>query len=153
VAGSYADGMPGDSPREEGAAPGPDARPAGASGHTVLVVEDDPHVRLLLERLVRAADYGVRSAGSAAEALALLGAHGSEIDLLLTDIGLGDMHGGELARRALELRPGLPVVYSSGHSSATALDGMPPGDAFLLKPFRAEDLKRALDRVFAPGTG
>lgn len=117
---------------------------------TVLVVEDDPHVRPLLERLVKGAGYGVLAVETGAEALAIIGARGDEVDLLLTDISLGDVHGGELARRALELRPGLLVVYSSGHArAAAALEGMPAGDAFLLKPYRAEDLKRVLDRVFA----
>lgn len=61
--------------------------------------------------------------------------------------------GGELAQRALALRPGLAVVYASGQGSAQALRrGMPPGDAFLVKPFRAEDLESVLDGVFAgPG--
>jgi CheY-like chemotaxis protein len=124
-----------------------------ASGaRTVLVVEDDPHVRLLLERLVEGAGYGVLSAQSGAEALAVLGAHGAEVDVLLTDIGLGDLHGGELARRALERWPGLRVVYSSGHARAgAALDGLPAGDAFLIKPYQAEDLEHVLDGVFAGG--
>jgi CheY-like chemotaxis protein len=119
---------------------------------TVLVVEDDPHVRLLLERLVSGAGYGVLSAGSGADALAALGAPGAEVDLLLTDLGLGDLHGGELARRALELVPGLPVVYSSGHGSGPPLGGgMPAGDGFLRKPYGAEDLKRVLDSVLERG--
>jgi CheY-like chemotaxis protein len=117
---------------------------------TVLVVEDDPHVCLLLERLVAGAGYRPLSAGSGAEALAVLGDHGDEVDVLLTDIGLGDMHGGELARRALELCPGLRVVYSSGHARAAAgLGDLPAGDAFLLKPYRAADLERAIERVLA----
>jgi CheY-like chemotaxis protein len=116
----------------------------------VLVVEDDPYVRLLLERLVVGAGWDVLVAGSAAEALAVLGARGGAVDLLLTDIGLGDMHGGELARRALELRPGMRVVYSSGHPrAAAALDELPAGDGFLLKPYKAADLERVLDRAFA----
>ncbi len=120
---------------------------------TVLLVEDDLHVRLLLERLVAGSGYHVLSAGSGAEALATLAAPGTEVELMLTDIGLGDLHGGELARRALELRPGLRVVYSSGHTNpAAVLDGMPAGDAFLLKPYKAEDLKRVLDAAFAAGT-
>jgi CheY-like chemotaxis protein len=126
------------------------------SVRTVLVVEDDPHVRLLLERLVRGAGYAVLSAETGAEALAMLGASGRAeapgegVDLLLTDIGLGDLHGGELAQRALELRPGLPVVYASGEGSVSAMRrGMPAGDAFLLKPFRAEDLEQVLGDVFA----
>src|SRR6202000_1174485 len=112
---------------------------AAESGGPVLVVEDDPHVRLLLERLVRGAGYAVRAVASGAEALEPRGAadgHGAEIDLLLTDIGLGDLHGGELARRALQLRPGLPVVYASGQGSARALAaGMPAGGALLAQPF------------------
>jgi CheY-like chemotaxis protein len=119
---------------------------------TVLVVEDDPQVRNLLERLVDAAGYGVLSAGSGAEALAALAAPGAEVDLLLTDLGLGDLHGGELARRAVELAPGLPVVYSSGYERAPPVrGGMPAGDGFLRKPYGAEDLKRVLDSVLARG--
>jgi CheY-like chemotaxis protein len=122
---------------------------AGRTG-TVLVVEDDPHVRLLLERLVTGTGYGALTAGSGAEALDVLAARGADVDVLLTDIGLGDMHGGELARRGLDLRPGLRVVYSSGHSrAAAALDDLPAGDAFLLKPYKAADLARVLDRVLA----
>ena len=118
----------------------------------MLVVEDDPHVRTLLERLVDAAGYGVRSAASGAEALAVLSAPGAEVDLLLTDLGLGDLDGRELARQALELAPGLPVVYSSGHGSASPVaGGMPAGDGFLRKPYGVEDLKRVLDSVLARG--
>ena len=118
----------------------------------MLVVEDDPHVRTLLERLVDAAGYGVRSAASGAEALAVLSAPGAEVDLLLTDLGLGDLDGRELARQALELAPGLPVVYSSGHGSASSVaGGMPAGDGFLRKPYGVEDLKRVLDSVLARG--
>lgn len=141
--------MPGDPSREKGAAPGPAGQPADTPTRNVLVVEDDPHVLLLLERLVKGAGYGALGAGSGAAALAVLEKHGTEVDLLLTDIGLGDLHGGELARRALELRPGLRVVYSSGQTRAAALEGMPPGDGFLLKPYKPEDLKRVLDRAFA----
>jgi len=116
----------------------------------VLVVEDDPDVRGLLERLVTGAGYRVLSAGTGAEALAVIGSDRAVVDLILTDIGLGDMHGAELARRVQELRPGVRVVYSSGHVRAAASpEGMPPGDAFLLKPYRAEDLKRVLGQVLA----
>lgn len=142
--------MPDDPSGDEGAAPGPAGKPVEAPSSIVLVVEDDPDVRGLLERLVTGAGYRVLSAGTGAEALAVIGTDGAVVDLILTDIGLGDMHGAELARRAQELRPGVPVVYSSGHVRAAAsLEGTPPGDAFLLKPYRAEDLKRVLGQVLA----
>jgi CheY-like chemotaxis protein len=120
----------------------------------VLVVEDDPHVRLLLERLVEGCGYGVLSAGSGSEALAVLADGGAEVDLLLTDLMLGDLHGGDLARRALESRPALLVVYTSGLTSvAAALEGKPAGDAFLRKPYTADELERMLGSVFAEAGG
>jgi len=120
----------------------------GPQPRTILVVEDDPGVLLLIERLLRGTPYRVRSAASASDALGALEARGDEVDLLLTDVMLGDLHGGELARRALAVRPGLLVVYVSGLTREAALGpGMPPGDGFLAKPYRAEDLRRVLDRV------
>lgn len=112
---------------------------------TVLAVDDDPHVRLLVQRLLVGAGYAVLSAASGAEALATLSERGAQIDLLLTDVMLGDLHGGELVRRAREVRPELRVVYTSGHArTSAALEGLPPADGFLLKPYRAEDLAQAV---------
>jgi CheY-like chemotaxis protein len=120
------------------------------SPRTVLLVEDDPHVRLLVERLLTGDGYAVLSAGNAAEALALVDDHGAELDLLLTDVMLGEVHGGDVARRALEVAPDLRVVYTSGLSRSGAhRAGMPPGDGFLSKPFRAEDLAQVLDAALA----
>jgi CheY-like chemotaxis protein len=117
---------------------------------TILVVEDDPSVLLLVERLLRATPYRVMTAGSASAALRVIETPGCEVDLLLTDLMLGDLHGGELARRVREARPEVRVVYVSGLTRDAALgEGMPPADGFLAKPYRAEDLRRVLDRAFA----
>src|ERR1700684_814641 len=90
------------------------------SAQTVLLVDDDPHVRLLLERLLTGAGYTVHSTGDASEALALIEQRGGALDLMLTDVMLGEVHGGELARRALAVAPQLRVVYTSGFSLGTA---------------------------------
>ena len=142
--------MPDESTRGAGGDPGSAGRPEPAPTRTVLVVEDYSHVRVLLARLVKRSGYGVLSAASGSEALAVLDDGDAQVDLLLTDLTLGDLHGGDLARRALESRPALLVVYTSGRASAeAALEGRPAGDAFLLKPFTAEELERTLGSVFA----
>ena len=66
---------------------------------------------------------------------------------MLTDVMLGKVDGGELARRALAVAPDLRIVYTSGFSARRA--GMPRGDGFLPKPFRADDLTRVLDQAMA----
>jgi CheY-like chemotaxis protein len=92
----------------------------------------------------------VHSTGDAAEALALIRQRRGELDLMLTDVMLGDVHGGELARQALAVAPQLRVVYTSGFSlRAAQQEGMPAGDGFLAKPFRAEDVTRVLDEALA----
>ncbi|MGH2875428.1 MAG: ATP-binding protein, partial [Solirubrobacteraceae bacterium] len=121
-----------------------------ASRRTVLVVEDEPQVRGLVERLVTSAGYMVLCAPTGTEALALLRDPARTIDLLLTDMILPDLSGGELARTALELRPGLRVVYTSGYTGETAVrDGLPEGDGFLAKPYGRAELARTLEAAFA----
>ncbi|MGA9860195.1 MAG: ATP-binding protein, partial [Solirubrobacteraceae bacterium] len=121
-----------------------------APGKTVLVVEDEVQVRTLVERLLELAGYQALSAASGAEALELLRAGDRPVDLLLTDMILPDLLGGELARTALELIPGLRVVYTSGYAGSTVVrDGMPQGDGFLAKPYGSDDLRRVIDAAFA----
>ncbi|HEY5431052.1 MAG TPA: ATP-binding protein, partial [Solirubrobacteraceae bacterium] len=141
-------------PMEAGTAPAADDedpdRPVGA-GRTILVVEDEAQVRRLVELLLVRDGYTVITAASADEALARLRESGTEVDLLFTDMSLPDIRGGELARLALELRPGLRVVYTSGYAGdAVIRDGMPPGDGFLAKPWVADDLSRVLAAAWGP---
>jgi two-component system cell cycle sensor histidine kinase/response regulator CckA len=144
-------------PRErsgDGSGNGPDADGAGDdgprhAGRTVLIVEDQAQVRGLVERLVTAAGYTVLGAASGSEALELLRDEGVSVDLLLTDMILPDLHGGDLVRRALEIQAGLRVVYTSGYAGESVTrEGMPRGDGFLAKPYGSDDLRRALDAAF-----
>lgn len=123
----------------------------GHSAHTVLVVEDDPDVRNIT--VARLGEFGhhVLEADNAKAALDILG-RGDAIDLLFTDIAMpGGMNGLELARRALQLRPGIGVLFVSGYTSSAHTEGSTPGE-FLQKPYRQEDLGRALNRALHRGT-
>jgi len=126
---------------------------------TVLLVEDDPAVRKMLEVLVRSAGYEVLTAARGDEALRLAGGDGPgkgpRIDALLTDVIMpGNLDGAELARRLRERVPDLGVVCTSGFVRDALADtsDLPEGAVFLQKPFSAEDLLDALARVI-PGSG
>jgi CheY-like chemotaxis protein len=118
------------------------------SDKTILVVEDEPTVLALAVSIIEDdLGYAALSAANAREALALL--EHDQIDLLFTDINLPDgpdaMDGLELARRAVERRPDLRVIYTSGGGQT---DGMAAlfvgGSTFLGKPYKKEDLLQAV---------
>jgi PAS domain S-box-containing protein len=106
-------------------------------GHeTVLLVEDEAGVRQYCALLLRELGYTVLEAGDALSALRVLDEHPG-IDLLLTDVGLPVMNGGELAKRAQAKRPGLAVLFASGYPRGIVQQrGQLPSDVELLpKPY------------------
>jgi two-component system, cell cycle sensor histidine kinase and response regulator CckA len=116
------------------------APPARGAG-TVLVVEDEENLRRLVGTLLRGQGYEVLDARGGTDALAASERYAGSIDLLVTDVVMPEMSGRELADRLLSTRPGLRVVYMSGHSAeAVGLHGGPSHEALLQKPFRPEDL-------------
>ncbi|WP_027520294.1 ATP-binding protein [Bradyrhizobium sp. WSM1417] len=130
--------------------PNEDAPPAEGivtreGNETILVVEDDDMVRTYVESELKALGYRVITAASGPAALELL-RQSADIDLLFTDVVMpGGMFGPELARQAIQLRPGLKVLFTSGYSQnpVKAPDGI--GDARILtKPFRRRDLAAML---------
>lgn len=114
----------------------------------VLIVEDDSDLLVLAESNVADFGYSTLSASNGREALVLL-AEAASVAVLFTDINLPDVPDGidgvELARRAVELRPGLRVIYTSG---SPPTDGMialfVEGSAFLRKPYTREALMQAI---------
>ncbi|MBK8475628.1 MAG: PAS domain S-box protein [Opitutaceae bacterium] len=114
------------------------ARPAPRGNETVLLVEDEPSVRLLMQHLLENHGYRVFSAISAIGALELWKQHAGAIDLLLTDMVLpGGVNGYELSQQLLREKAELTVIYCSGYAdemlgenSPLRLDGN-----FLEKPF------------------
>ncbi len=128
----------------EGVAPPPAARP----GETVLLVEDEPGVRLLCESLLASLGYRVIACASAVEALGRDPAE--RIDLLLADVVMPGLSGPQLAERLCGRCPGLRVLYMSGYTPEEISRHLRGGAADCLrKPFTkaafAEALRRALD--------
>ncbi|MDT8367772.1 MAG: ATP-binding protein [Longimicrobiales bacterium] len=108
----------------------------------VLVVEDEPQVRRAASRALERGGYRVVAAASCAEARALV-REGVVPDLLVTDVGLPDGDGRDLARELVAERPDLAVVVMSGHASGgdAVGSGAPERTRFLEKPFTISDLR------------
>ncbi|MGH9534873.1 MAG: hybrid sensor histidine kinase/response regulator [Terriglobales bacterium] len=125
--------------------------PARAGGETVLLLEDDDRVRLLLGDMLRSLGYRVLASASADDAIAAARSHPGPIHLLLADVILPRISGQQAARELLRLRPGLRLLYMSGHSDdALRNHGLEsPPEAFLQKPFTPETLAVTIQAVLA----
>lgn len=109
---------------------------------TILLVEDEEMVRGLLRTILKTRGYTVIEAGSGQEALALCEHYSAPIQLMVTDVVMPHMSGRELAERLTESRPGLKVLYISGHTDdAIFKHGVMAAEMnFLQKPFLPDDL-------------
>ncbi len=125
-------------PADPAIEPGAAALPARApSGGTVLVVDDEATIRMLITEVLGDLGYEARQANDAAEALRILES-AAPIDLLVSDVGLpGGMNGRQLADAGRALRPGLRVLFITGYAETAAVNGgqLEPGMAVLTKPF------------------
>ena len=132
-------------------------------GHeTILLVDDDDAVRDSLGHALAVLGYNVLAAEDGLEALRVAaGMPNRRIDLLLTDVVMPGMNGRDLARRLLQIRPSIRVVYTSGYTDGDAafLGLAETGSSFLPKPFLPEALagvvRSQLNRLVpvAGGTG
>ncbi|HYL77606.1 MAG TPA: response regulator [Bryobacteraceae bacterium] len=113
---------------------------------TILVVEDEAGIRALVRKILRRQGYEVLEAGNGEEALALAASHSGNLDLLITDVMMPQMGGHELADRLREQHRDVKVLYVSGYTDDAAIyaGNLPPGTAFLQKPFTLGSL---LDKV------
>ncbi|TFY87566.1 response regulator [Pseudomonas kairouanensis] len=105
---------------------------------TILVVEDDAIVRMLIVDVLEELEYTVLEAADAEEALVRVKDTDQIINLMMTDVGLPDMDGKQLATLVRELRPTLPILFASGY--AENID-VPAGMQVIAKPFSIDQLR------------
>ena len=129
------------------------AVPAGGR-ETILLVEDEDAVRVIISALLRRQGYHVLEAASPGVASDIFDRHSGEIDLLLTDIVMPEMNGPALAQRLVGQRPELRVLFISGYAEmATPLEAENPYIGFLMKPFQASMLASKVKDMLSPATG
>lgn len=126
-------------PRSEAAEPGIDAaalpaHSAGA-GERILVVEDDPQVRMVIMEALQELGYRAQAVGDAVQALKII-VGDQPIDLLISDVGLPGMDGRELAEQARQQRPDLRILFITAYAQNAAV--------------RSEFLSEGMDMIFKP---
>ncbi len=111
---------------------------------TVLLVEDEDPVRSVTREVLESNGYRVIEARNGAEGLGMAAAHEGVIDILVTDVVMPVMGGGELAQRLVAQRPGLRVLYVSGYTDdAVVRHGvLEKSSAFMQKPYALSALVR-----------
>jgi len=141
--------LPRDLSEAESARPKADkAELARGGGQTVLVVEDDPSVRMLVVELLGELGYAAIEAPDGATALPVL-ASDAPISLMVTDVGLPGLNGRQLAEIAREHRSALPVLFLTGYAAGAAVRSEFLGDGMDIayKPFALETLAAAIRRM------
>ena len=123
-------------------APAKPAQSATGRNETILVVEDDPAIRMLVEEILTSAGYNVLVAGTGDRAIQLADEYEGVIHLLLTDVVLPNMGGKEIAGRVALVRPETKVLFMSGYTGNVAdeRENLEPGVEFLQKPFTPDAL-------------
>ena len=128
-------------------------KPKPSGVETVLVVEDEPHVRRLAVLGLRAHGYAVHEAGDGAEAIELARRVGPSIDVIVSDIMMPGMSGPEVLEQLAVIAPRARGLLMSGHAESTVLSPEAAArHAFLPKPFTPERLARKVREVLDGGT-
>jgi PAS domain S-box-containing protein len=119
------------------------------SDETILVVEDEPSVREMIVRLLRAEGYAVLEAENGRQALTAVEKHGAPIALVLTDVAMPEMGGQELGSRLAVLAPALRVIYMSGFTDEEVVRRglLQPGVPFVQKPLMPEILTQRIRAI------
>jgi CheY-like chemotaxis protein len=144
-------------PRHKGQAEPVDPPPAAentlvhGAGETVLVVDDEPLVRVLIVEILEELGYRALEAEDAASALPVLES-GERIDLMVTDVGLPNgINGRQLADAARCARPGLKILFITGYAENAVLNqnNLEPGMYVMTKPFAMEAMANRIRQLIA----
>jgi two-component system, cell cycle sensor histidine kinase and response regulator CckA len=129
----------------------PQVSPRGTE--TILVVEDDPALRALSERVLEANGYTVLLARNGIEALAIASGYPGHIDMVATDVVMPKMNGRPLVEKLTETRKGMRVLFMSGYTDDEVMRrGVIDGHtAFLQKPFTPPQFARKVREVLDQG--
>ncbi len=119
------------------------------SARTVLVVEDEAGIRMLMRKILDRQGYNVIEATRGDEALQIVQSRKTPVQLLVTDLVMPQMSGRELAERLTRTQPSLKVLYVSGFTDDEAIrsGSLGPGSAFLQKPFTLGSLVEKVREV------
>jgi two-component system nitrogen regulation response regulator GlnG len=115
------------------------------SAITVLVVDDDPHIRHLVELTLLGEGYAVEQAADGPRALERISL--SPPSLVLLDLNMPGMSGWEVHARLRESHPQVPVVYMTAHLGASDEARVHGAAAYLPKPFDLDDLLQVVERL------
>ena len=116
---------------------------------TVLLVEDEDTVRAVAREVLETNGYDVLEASNGVDALRVAAAHNGSIHLLVSDVVMPQMGGGELSKRLTDMRPGIRMLFISGYTDdAVVRHGVRErGTAFLQKPFSLDAFARKVREV------
>lgn len=123
-----------------------------AAPHTVLLVEDEEVVRLVLEEMLQRLGYRVLSVEDGLAALELFNIHSREIELVMFDMSMPGMSGDALFELLKDAAPEVKTLLTTGYSDLEPISQMRSRGltGFLPKPFTLQQVRDTLSRVFSP---
>jgi len=131
----------------------PAPAPQALAGQTVLVIDDEPTIVMLVTELLEGLGYASLEAADGPSGVRILQSD-ARIDLLVTDVGLpGGLNGRQVADAARALRPGLPVLFMTGFAENVVLSHghLAAGMHVVTKPFAMDAMARRIQHILAPG--
>lgn len=139
-------------PAEHPAAPHDAGSPLATEGEVVLLVEDDPGVRLLVREVLTDLGFQTLEAADGPSALPILQSN-RRIDLLVSDVGLPGLNGRQVAEIARQQRPGLRVLFMTGYAARAAIrsEFLAPGMDMIAKPFAVDELVQRIRAMAGRG--
>jgi len=134
------------------AAPEPAGDPYPKGTETALLVDDEPALREMAESMLGALGYRTFVAADGEAACRLFREHAEEIDFVILDIIMPKMGGREAFREMRRLKPGIPVLLSSGYSVEGLVQEILAEGAndFLPKPYGLSQIARTIRRMLSP---